>query len=250
MRLCVCIPCFWGKLDPCEAIRRASALGYDAVETYQWKGLETDRVRAALAEHRVELMSMCTTDFHLTAPERQREWLQGLRESCDAARRLGVKRLITQVGADTGEKRSLQHASIVEGLKAARSILAESDVTLMIEPLNTLVDHKGYFLWSAHEGFEILREVDHPNVRMVYDIYHQQVMEGNILPSITQNMDLIAHLHCAGHPGRIEPWMGETNYRYVFDTLDAAGYRGACGLEYRPTLPAEESLTLAKQLLG
>ena len=75
----------------------------------------------------------------------------------------------------------------------------------MIEPLNTLFNHPGYYLWSAVEGFDIIREVDHPLVKVVYDIYHQQIMEGNIIPNITQNLDCIAHLHSAGHPGRHEP---------------------------------------------
>ena len=73
-------------------------------------------------------------------------------------------------------------------------------------------------------------------------------MEGNIIPSVTENLDLIAHLHCAGHPGRIEPWLGENNYNVIFDAIDKAGYTGACGLEYFPSLDAMESLKKAKEL--
>ena len=165
-------------------------------------------------------------------------------------RRMGVGRLITQVGQDTGAPREAQHESIVAALRAARPILEDSGVTIMIEPLNTLVDHKGYYLWSAVEGARIVREADHPLVRLIFDIYHQQIMEGNIIPNITQNLDIIAHLHAAGHPGRHEMQRGESDYRVIFDAVDAAGYTGACGLEYTPLMEPEESLRVAKSLYG
>ena len=163
---------------------------------------------------------------------------------------MGVKRLITQVGQDTGAPRAEQHAAIVETLRQARPILEKSGVTIMLEPLNTLVNHPGYYLWSAVEGFEIIRELNHPLVKLVYDIYHQQVMEGNIIPNITKNLDCIAHLHSAGHPGRNELQYGENDYKVIFAAVDKAGYQGACGLEYRPLLPPEESLLEAKRIYG
>ncbi len=242
MRFCVPVPCFYKGVDFCDAIRRIGALGFDAAETYQWKHLDLDRVRATCEQTGVELLSMCTTEFNMTAPEKRSDWLAGLAESCTAARRVGAGRLITQVGADTGAERAAQHESIVAALKAAVPILEESGVTIMIEPLNTYVNHPGYYLWSAYEAFDIIREVNHPLVKVVYDIYHQQIMEGNIIPTITKNLDSIAHLHSAGHPGRHELQFGENDYKVIFAAVDRAGYRGACGLEYSPTMESEESL--------
>ena len=236
MRLCVPIPCFFGDMDFCEGLRRVKALGYDAAETYNWKGLDFDAVRRTCEETGVELLSMCTSEFRMTDPTFRQAWLDGLEESCQAANRMGVKRLITQVGQDTGAPREQQHAAIVETLNLARPILEKSGVTIMLEPLNTLVNHPGYYLWSAVEGFEIIREVNHPLVKLVYDIYHQQVMEGNIIPNITKNLDCIAHLHSAGHPGRNELQYGENDYKVIFAAVDKAGYTGACGLEYRPLM--------------
>lgn len=250
MRLCVPIPCFFRKLDFPEAIRRVKALGYDAAETYNWKGLDAEAVSRACQETGVELLSMCTTEFNMTNPAMRPQWLAGLKESCDFAQKLGVKRLITQVGADTGEPRAAQHDSIVAALREARPILEDSGVTIMIEPLNTLVNHPGYYLWSAVEGFAIIREVDHPLVKVVYDIYHQQVMEGNIIPNVTQNLDCIAHLHSAGHPGRHELQYGENDYKVIFAAIDKAGYTGACGLEYTPLMDPEESLREARRIYG
>lgn len=250
MRLCVPIPCFFGDMDFCEGLRRVKALGFDAAETYNWKGLDFDAVRRTCEETGVELLSMCTSEFRMTDPAFRQAWLDGLEESCQAANRMGVKRLITQVGQDTGAPREQQHAAIVETLNLARPILEKSGVTIMLEPLNTLVNHPGYYLWSAVEGFEIIHEVNHPLVKLVYDIYHQQVMEGNIIPNITKNLDCIAHLHSAGHPGRNELQYGENDYKVIFAAVDKAGYTGACGLEYRPLMDPEESLREAKRLYG
>lgn len=250
MRLCVPIPCFFGQMDFAEAIRRVRALGFDAAETYNWKELDAESVRRACAENGVELLSMCTTEFRMTDEAFRSAWLDDLRESCAAARALGVKRLITQVGPDTGAPREKQHENIVETLRQAAAILEDSGVTVMLEPLNTLVDHKGYYLWSAVEGVEIIREVNHPLVKMVFDIYHQQIMEGNIIPNITGNLDCIAHLHAAGHPGRNELQSGENDYNVIFAAVDRAGYTGACGLEYTPLMPPEESLAEALRRYG
>ena len=170
MRLCVPIPCFFKKIDFVDAIHRVGALGFDCAETYGWKNLDLDAVAAACKETGVELRSLCTTEFNMTAPEMRQKWLDGLRESCAAAKKVGATRLITQVGADTGAPREEQHASIVAALKEAKPILDESGIIIMIEPLNTYFNHPGYYLWSAVEGFDIVREVDHPLVKVVYDI--------------------------------------------------------------------------------
>ncbi|MBE6607259.1 MAG: glyoxylate-induced protein [Ruminococcaceae bacterium] len=250
MRLCVPIPCFFKNVDFCEAIKTVASLGYDAAETYHWKSLDLDKVKATLDETGVELLSMCTSEFRMTTPEHRQLWLDGLKESCIAAKKLGVKKLITQVGQDTGAPREEQRASIVAALNEAKPILEEYGVTIMPEPLNTYVNHPGYYLWSSIEAFDIIREVDHPNVKLIYDIYHQQIMEGNIIPSVTKNLDLIAHLHSAGHPGRHELQYGENDYKVIFDAIDKAGYTGACGLEYGPLMDPIESLKIAKEIYG
>jgi len=192
MRLCVPIPCFFKNVDFCEAIKTVASLGYDAAETYHWKSLDLDKVKATLDETGVELLSMCTSEFRMTTPEHRQLWLDGLKESCIAAKKLGVKKLITQVGQDTGAPREEQRASIVAALNEAKPILEEYGVTIMPEPLNTYVNHPGYYLWSSIEAFDIIREVDHPNVKLIYDIYHQQIMEGNIIPNVKNNLDCIS----------------------------------------------------------
>jgi hydroxypyruvate isomerase len=139
---------------------------------------------------------------------------------------------------------------MVETLNACKPILEEYGITLMLEPLNLQVNHPGVYLASSPEAFDICREVDSPYVKVIYDIYHQQITEGNILRNVKANLDLIAHMHSAGSDGRNELWLGENDYNYIFNEIDKMGYKGACGLEYRPTLPAEESLKLALERYG
>ena len=250
MRLCVAIPCFFGKMDFSDALRRTRALGYDAAETYNWKSLDLDKVRATCEDIGIELMSICTTDFRLTVPEAREDYVKGVKESCEAAQKLGVKRMITQGGPDTGAPREEQRACMVETLNACKPILEEHGITLMLEPLNTTVNHPGMYLATSPEAFDICREVDSPYVKVIYDIYHQQITEGNILRNVKANLDLIAHMHSAGSDGRHELWLGENDYGYLFAEIDKMGYTGACGLEYTPTLPPEESLRIEMERYG
>ncbi len=250
MKLCVPVPCFFRRLPFEAAIEKVAALGYKYVEIYDWKQLNLDAAARALANAGVTMLSMCTSEFRLTDPGCRARWVDGIRESCGAAAVLGVKKLITQVGPDTGADRAEQHRSVVDGLKAGAAVLERAGVTVMIEPLNVRVDHPGYYLTSSSEAFDIVREVGSPNVKVVFDIYHQQVSEGNIIPNITENLSCIAHLHAAGQPGRHELQFGENDYRNIFAAVDRAGYTGACGLEYSPWLDPEESLAAARKLFG
>ncbi len=247
MRLCIPVPCFFGRMDFSDALKKIGELGFDCAETYGWKNLDLDAVRAAVEESGVELRSLCTSEFRMTSPEHRQLWLDGLKESCIAAKKVGATRLITQVGQDTGAPREEQHAAIVETLRQAKPILDEYGIIIMLEPLNSYYNHPGYYLTSSLEGFDIVREVDHPLVKIVYDIYHQQIMEGNIIPNVTNNLDCIAHLHGAGHPGRHEMWNGESDYKVILDAIDKAGYTGAIGLEYSPLMDPVESLLEAKR---
>ena len=250
MRPCVVLPCFFRNTDFCDAIRSVASLGYDAAELWGWGNIDPELAKSVLDETGVTLVSMCVTEFRLTDPAFRDAFCDGVKKTCEFASRLGVKRLITQVGADTGMDRAYQHKSIVDGLSSVTPILEQYGITLMIEPLNTLFDHKGYYLTSSKEAFDIVREVGSPYVKVIYDIYHQQITEGNIIPTVTSNLEYIAHLHAAGHPGRHELWLGENDYRVIIDAIDKAGYDGAIGLEYFPTLDASESLKRAREIFA
>jgi hydroxypyruvate isomerase len=188
----------------------------------------------------------------LTDPAGRDAYLAGLRESIAAADRLGTRTLISQVGADTGADRAAQRASIVAGLKAAAPLLERSGVTLVIEPLNTRVDHPGYYLVSSDEGFAIVDAVGSGKIKLLFDIYHQQISEGDIIRRVSANIAKIGHFHCAGVPGRHEIDAGELDYRRVFQAIGALDYPGFMGLEYlrSPGTDAVAGLTRTRDYLA
>ena len=135
-------------------------------------------------------------------------------------------------------------------LKELKKVSEASDIILNIEPLNTLVDHKGYFLKYSSEGFNLVEEVNSKNIKVLYDIYHLQIMQGNIISDIKKNVDLIGHFHIADVPGRHEPGTGEINYKNVYKIIKSLNYTGFIGFEYIPSISTENSLTNVKKIFN
>lgn len=248
----VCVSALFGGLPVPEAIGRVKEAGLDVCEFWSWWDKDIGAVRRALDEHGVRLSAMCTRFVPFNDPARRQEYLDGLKETLDAARLLGCQTIISQVGQEQAHlSRQEQTQSIIDGLKACLPLLEEAGVTLTIEPLNTLVDHKGYFLARSDEAFAIVREVSSPHVKVLFDIYHQQITEGNLIPNLTANAEWIGHVHIAGHPGRHEPFgRNEIHYPSVLGALKEAGYTGAIGLEYFPRMDAMESLKTLQREIG
>ena len=170
-------------------------------------------------------------------------FLKSLEEAAGVAHKLGCSTLIVMAGSrDANVPREEQRSSLIDGLKEPSMIMERENITLVLEALNTVVDHPGYFLDSAKEGFKILKEVGSPNVKLLYDIYHMQIMEGNLIQTIEDNIHLIGHFHAADVSGRHEPGTGEINYSAIISRLNRLNYSGYVGLEHVPTMPSEESI--------
>lgn len=231
----VCIDAvFEGKpfSDACAAVARANM---SAIEFWGWWDKDLDALTNAQAAHHLTISACCTKFISLVDPATREPYLEGLRESIDAAQQLGTKVLISQVGDfRPGVARNDQHQCLVEGLRQAAPLLEAADTTLVIEPLNELVDHAGYYLIRSDEAFDIIDQVDSPKVKVVFDIYHQQISEGHLIHNITENVDKIGHFHAAGNPGRHELQRGEINYQQIFDAIRTTTYDGYVGLEYWP----------------
>ena len=179
----------------------------------------------------------------LTDPDEADDAVETIRESIAMAEQREIPTLIVTTGPDQdGLDREPQHENIVDVLSRVASDAEDAGVTLVLEPLNTEVDHPGYFLTHAEEGLEIVDEVGSPSVKLLYDVYHQQVTEGNIIETITENVDRIGHVHIADVPGRHEPGSGELNYGNVFAALDDAGYDGYVGCEFSPTGDPDDAM--------
>lgn len=251
LRPSVCIDAVYEGMPEAEAIRRIDAIGYDVFEFWCWWEKDLDEISGLCDELGLQVASCCTRFISLTNESCREEYLRGLKESVRAAQRLKCPTLISQVGDFLPEiSREQQHQSIVQGLRAAADILRDSGVTLVIEPLNDKVDHPGYYLVRSPEAFEIVQEVDSPDIKVVFDIYHQQISEGDLLRKILPNLERIGHFHAAGNPGRNELNRGEINYPDIFEQIAAAGFDGFVGLEYWPKGDPDEGLAEVAQWFG
>ena len=122
-------------------------------------------------------------------------------------------------------------------------------LTLLLEPFNTKVDHPQYFLDKPDECLSVVKAVNSRSVRMLYDIYHMQIMAGDVTTFLRAHLPWIGHIHVAGVPGRHEPRDGELNYPFILKELDRLGYASGIGLEYWPTMDSAESLRQTKAWL-
>lgn len=242
LRPSVCIDAIFENVAPAEAIARVAACQINAFEFWGWWDKDLDAILTARDAHSMQIAACCTKFVSLVDPSLRAQYLDGLGESIQAAQRLGCPTLISQVGdALPGVERGEQQQSLIDGLRAAASLLADTGVTLVIEPLNELVDHPGYYLIRSDEAFQIVDQVASDHVKVVFDIYHQQLSEGNVIANITANLDKIGHFHAAGNPGRNELTRGELHYPSIFTAISEAGFDGFVGLEYWPKIETPET---------
>lgn len=235
MKWSVCLDALFHGQDPAESMRLVKEAGIGAVEFWSWWDKDLTALNRAREKLGLKISAFCTRFESLVDQSRRRQYLQGLEETIAVAEKLGCKTLITQVGSELPDvPREQQHQSLVDGLKACVPVLEKSGITLVFEPLNILVDHKGYYLSHAEEAFTVASQVGSPHVRVLFDIYHQQITEGNLISTITTHIDQIGHFHAAGNPGRHELDIGEINYPEVFKAIEEADYRDYVGLEYFP----------------
>ena len=151
------------------------------------------------------------------------------------AKKLGVKKLCVVAGEETkGYSRDEQTRAVIAALKAGAKIVEPEGITIILEPLNILVDHPRQLIVHSAHAAEILKAVGSPNVKMLFDIYHQQISEGNLTGNIRKYHDLIGYFQLADHPGRHEPTTGEINYPFVLRTIHDVGYRDPIGMEMSP----------------
>jgi hydroxypyruvate isomerase len=244
VRLSVCIDMIMTDLPFLERMERVKRLGYPAFEFWEWKNKDVDAIIKKKNELGLEIATTMGSGWKpLFTDDARKKFVSEIQASIGAAKRLGSKTLIVTTGSeDKTISRTEQHTHYVAALKAVAPFAEQAGVTIVLEPLNTKVDHPGYFLQTAKEGFEILDEVGSPAVKMLFDIYHHQIMEGNVIQDITKNIAKIAHFHVADVPGRHEPGTGEINYGNVFRAIASTGYQGFVGLEFKPSRSAEDTL--------
>ncbi len=173
----------------------------------------------------------------LVDPKQRQAFLDEIKKTIEYHRIIGNRSVTTLTGpALPGVSRSSQRRSAIEGLKQAAGILEKTELALVVEPLNH-IDHPGFFMTHSDELAEIIAAVNSKHVRMLFDLYHLQITEGNLINNFRAYHELVGYVQTGDVPGRKEPGTGEVNYRNVFKAIHDVGYRGIIGMEHGTSLP-------------
>jgi hydroxypyruvate isomerase len=248
LRFSVCVEMLFKDKPFEQRLEYVADLGFPAFEFWSRQGKDMNITLALKMALRLDVAAFLASRASMVDPAQRQEFLADVTRAASLAVDLACANLIVTSGpAMPGVPYDEQRWHLVDVLKEAAETAADADVTLVLEPLNQ-IDHPGSFLSSSDEGFAIVREVGSPHVRLLFDIYHQQISEGNLTQRIVDNLDLIGHIHVADVPGRHEPGTGEINYEHLFGVLRERGYRGYVGLEYHPLVDPAASLRAVRAL--
>ena len=174
-------------------------------------------------------------------PDRVDEFKAGVDKAIEYATALGCKQVNCLAGIAKGVDPKKAHDTFVANLKFAAPKLKAAGIKLLIEAINTR-DIPGFFLTTTQQALDVIDEVGSDNLFVQYDIYHMQIMEGDLAKTIEANLAKIAHIQLADNPGRNEPGTGEINYPFLFDYIDKLGYSGWIGCEYKPKADTKAGL--------
>ena len=212
----------WPNLPFLERLRKVKDAGFTHYEFWPWRNKDIDAIVALNGElglSAVQFSAAPVKGFShgITNPDqaRREEFEEEVRSAVPIAKKLGVKKICVVAGEETeGYSREEQTRAVVAALKAGAKIVEPEGITIILEPLNVLVDHPRQLIVRSDHAALVLKMVGSPNVKMLFDIYHQQISEGNLTGNIRKYHDLIGYYQLADHPGRHEPTTGEINYPY------------------------------------
>ncbi|MCD6334885.1 MAG: TIM barrel protein [Candidatus Latescibacteria bacterium] len=239
MKFSVCIEMIFRDLPVVERIRAVAASGLPAFEFWSWEDKDLEEIVRTKDESGLEVAAFIGSGGGSAADPAERDgFVQGVADAVEVAGKLGCRRLIITPGGEMPAlSRAAQHGSIVDGLREACKYAEDGEVCLLLEPLSG-----DRFLRSSAEGAQIVEEVGSSHVRLLFDMYHQQITEGNLTGHIKACLPQIGYFHVADAPDRHEPGTGELNYRYLLHQIERLGYDGYIGLEYRPLKEPAASL--------
>ena len=235
-KLRISAPLGWFKGNSTEEkLAEAAKWGLPA---YEWLGPNGDFAAIRKKADSLGLQLSCMVGAGSIAPggmvqEEDHERIEKqFTERVPVAKQLNCTHLIGLTGNERNDvSRDEQTGYVIQCLKRLAPIAESNDVMIVVEPLNILVNHKGYFLSRTDHAVEIMQAVNSPNVKICFDIYHQQITEGNVIRNIENNIKWIGHFHVADNPGRQEPGTGELNYKNIFKAIAETDYDGFVALE-------------------
>lgn len=257
LRFCANLSMLWNELDFLERFSAAARAGFRAVEYLFPYDYDKNQIAEVLRRHGLVqvLHNLPAGDWAAGErgiachPGREKEFQAGVAQAIEYAQALGCKQVNCLAGirprrVDPGEARE----TFIRNLQYAAPRLKDAGIRLLIEPVNTR-DIPGFFLCSSRQALEIIQAVGSDNLFLQYDIYHAQVMEGDLARTLEENFARIAHIQLADNPGRHEPGTGEIHYPFLFAHLERLGYSGWIGCEYKPRTTTDAGLGWIKPYL-
>ena len=228
--------------DPIDQINYMADLGFRAFEDNGMRSRSTslqDKISNTLVQRGMKMGVFVAHKIYWDKPnlasgdsDFRNEFLNDIKNSIDVAKRVNAKWMTVVPGnLDQRKDMSYQTSNVIETLKRASDILESHNLVMVLEPLN-FRDHPGLFLTESPQAFQICKAVDSPSCKILFDIYHQQIQEGNLIPNIDDSWDEIAYFQIGDNPGRKEPTTGEINYKNVFKFIHEKGYDGILGMEH------------------
>jgi 2-dehydrotetronate isomerase len=232
-----------------ERFGAAAAAGFAAVELQFPYDVAPSAVKAELSRHGLTQLGINTPlgpEFGLAAlPGREREFDAAFKQALGYAVAIGATAIHCMAGCVPVHERPAAETVFIRNLERAAAAAAKHEMTLLIEPLNPR-DRPGYFLSHLEHAAAIVKKVGATNVRVQFDVYHVQIVGGDLVRRLEAHFPLVGHVQIAAVPSRNEPDEGEVNYPAIFDALDRLGYAGWIGCEYRPRTRTEEGLGWAR----
>lgn len=236
-RFAVNVEMWWPKLPFVRRLEEAARLGFPAVEFWPWQGKDINAIAEACKRLKIEIAQFTAWGFRpgLNDPRNHNRFVDAIEAGCKVAHQLNC-RLMTVVGGDdiAGMTQPQMHENIITGLRKAAPIAQKHGITLILEPMNIRVDHKGHCLYGSEPTVRIIKAVGSRFVKINWDLYHMQISEGDLCGHLRDGFEAIGYVQLADHPGRNEPGTGEVYYPRVLKQLYDLGYRGYVGLELRP----------------
>ena len=228
--------------DPIDQINYMADLGFRAFEDNGMSSRSVDlqnKISKTLVNRGMKMGVFVAHKIYWDKPnlssgddDYRNEFLNYIETSVEVAKRVNAKWMTVVPGhLDLRKDMSYQTSNVVETLKRACDILEPHGLVMVLEPLN-FRDHPGLFLTESPQAFQICKAVDSPSCKILFDIYHQQIQEGNLIPNIDDTWDEIAYFQIGDNPGRNEPTTGEINYKNVFKFIFEKGYDGILGMEH------------------
>ena len=247
----VCLETIFNTLPFTERIERAAACGASAVEFWSWKDKDLDAIARTKEAAGVDVAGFVALSRNRPNDPAARDGAADeLLVAIETAREIGAGALTIQADREIdGVPRRTQLESLTELLAAAAPAAEKAHVALLLEPLNVRTDHPDALLSTTEDTIAIVKNVDRPNVKMLFDIYHQYITEGTVHDSIESNIDRIGHFHLADVPGRGEPGTGAVDFAEILKLIESLDYNGFIGLEFFPSSDHAEAVKSVIDLL-